>query len=153
MDCISKNNQVKFSILAIEHNQYFMYKFIFIMLITLGFLSCKRSNHQQIQREYDGHLIQTLRKLEQKYAGKKVRVNTWDTKTDAYQDIYILDENQQPTEKLTIGDSVKFVGIDLSQADGIRAEIKLLNNKIGYIPYHNIEEFEPATKTDPDLKN
>lgn len=106
----------------------------------------------QTNREYDAKLVRALQKLEHKYADKKVRINTWDKKTEAYQDIRILDEDQQLSETLTIGDSVQFVAIDLSQSDGIRAEIKFQNNHSGYIPYFKIEEFEPAIKLDPDLK-
>lgn len=129
-----------------------MQKYILVCFLTLGFLSCKRSRQHQTKREYDARLVRILQKLEHKYADKKVRINTWDKKTDAYQDIQILDENQQLSETLTIGDSVLFVAIDLSQSDGIRAEIKLENNHTGFIPYFKIEEFEPAIKSDPDLK-
>ncbi|RYY06640.1 MAG: hypothetical protein EOP43_05710 [Sphingobacteriaceae bacterium] len=129
-----------------------MYKFIFFICLTLGFLSCKRSMQHQTNREYDAKLVRALQKLERKYANKKVRINTWDKQTDAYQDIQTLDENDKLAEILTIGDSVQFVTIDLSQSDGIRAEIKLKNNHTGYIPYFKIEEFEPAIKFDPDLK-
>ncbi|MVN22456.1 hypothetical protein [Mucilaginibacter arboris] len=130
-----------------------MRKLLFILLIILGFLSCKRSIHQQTPPEYDTNLVHTLRKLEQRYADKKVRINTWDKKADAYQDIPVLDDDQQITGTLTIGDSVKFIAIDLGQPDGIRAAIKLPDNKTGYIQYWKIEEFEPAARIDPDLKN
>ncbi|MGI4021086.1 MAG: hypothetical protein ACRYFA_06240 [Janthinobacterium lividum] len=106
----------------------------------------------QTNREYDVSLVRALQKLERKYANKKVRINTWEKQTDAYQDIQILDENEKLSETLTIGDSVQFIAIDLSQSDGIRAEIKLQNAHTGYIPYFKVEEFEPATKLDPDLK-
>lgn len=129
-----------------------MYKFIVFIFFTLGFLSCKRSMQHQTNREYDAKLVRTLQKLEHKYANKKVRINTWDKKSDAYQDIQILDNNEKLSETLTIGDSVQFVAIDLSQSDGIRAEIKLQNNHTGFIPYFKIEEFEPAIRFDPDLK-
>jgi hypothetical protein len=126
---------------------------ILFFFITLGFLACKRSMHQQLQREYDAKLVRVLKKLEQKYADKKVRINTWDKKADAYLDILVSNEDEQAAETLTIGDSVQFISIDLSQTDGIRAEIKLQNNSMGYIPYSKVEEFEPATRIDPDLKD
>lgn len=123
------------------------------MLTALGFLSCKRSTQQQTERAYNADLINTLRKLEQKYTDKKVRINTWDRKADAYLDIQVLNDDEQIIKKLTIGDSVKFIAIDMRQPGGIRAKIKVSDNSIGYIPYSKIEEFEPATATDPDLNN
>jgi hypothetical protein len=128
------------------------HKSLFILLLALGFFACKRSIHPQTQREYDAKLVHTLRTLEHRYVLKKVRVNTWDPKTDAYQDLLVLNEENQPAKTLTIGDSIVFVALDLGQPDGIRAEIKLQNNVNGYIPYWKIEEFEPAARIDPDLK-
>ncbi len=130
-----------------------MQKFILIILMALGFLSCKRSMQQNAEQQYNINLLTALRKLEQKYQEKKVRVNTWDKKADAYLDIQVLNENREPIKTLTIGDSVKFLAIDAGQENGIQAKIKLENNATGYIPYSNIEEFEPATRIDPDLKD
>ncbi len=130
-----------------------VYNFIFLCLLVVVFFACKRSIHQQTQREYDTRLVAALQKLAQKYADKKVRINTWDKKADAYQDFMIVNDEEQLTETLTIGDSVQFIAIDLSQPDGIRAEIKSQNDKTGYIPYFKIEEFEPAVLIDPDLKD
>ena len=138
---------------TITKRHFSIYKFLFVFFIALGFLACKRSIHLQTQREYDTRLVSKLRLLEKKYADKKVRINTWDKEADAYHDLQVVDEDEQKTETLTIGDSVKFVAIDVSQADGIRAEIKLQNNSKGFIPYSKIEEFEPAIEIDPDLKD
>ncbi len=137
----------------VAFEQYSSLKFIVGFLLIIGFSSCKRSTQQQTHRDYDERLIQSLQTLEQKYADKKVRINTWDKKADAYLDIQVLNKDQQPTETLTIGDSVKFIGIDLESPAGIQAKIKLKNNDIGYIPYSKVEEFEPATHIDPDLKD
>lgn len=104
-------------------------------------------------REYDTKLVQLLRKLEHHYADKKVRINTWDQQLDAYQDLDVLNDDNKKIQTLTIGDSVEFVGLDLSQPDGIRAEIKIQENNTGYIPYWKVEEFEPAIRLDPDLRN
>ncbi len=122
-----------------------------ILILIVGFLSCKRSIFHKNNREYDAKLVKALQNLEHRYAGKKVRINTWDQKADAYLDLDVLDEDNQPTQTLTIGDSVQFVSLDLSQPDGIRAKIKAFNSN-GYIPYWKIEEFEPAISLDPDLK-
>jgi len=131
-----------------------MKKIILILLLAHLFFACKRSIHTQEHREYDNKLIHTLTKLEQKYADKKVRINTWDNKAGAYQDIRVLnDDGQSTTTTLTIGDSVKFMAIDVGKPDGIQAKIKLKNNVTGYIPYANIEEFESAAAIDPDLNN
>jgi hypothetical protein len=126
---------------------------VLFFLIMLCFFACKRSIHQQLQREYDIKLVQTLKKLERQYADKKVRINTWDKKRDAYQDIQVLNDDDQIAQTLTIGDSIQFIAIDLSHTDGIRAEVKLQDNSIGHIPYSKVEEFEPATRFDPDLKD
>jgi len=130
----------------------FKYNLCLIVFLLLGFFACKRSIHLQTNREYDDKLVKVLRKLEHRYADKKVRVNTWDPKLDAYQDLSVLDEESRTVETLTIGDSVKFVGLDLSQTDGIRAKILIQDQKTGYIPYWKVEEFEPAMRIDPDLK-
>lgn len=130
----------------------FKYNLCLIVFLLLGFFACKRSIHLQTNREYDDKLVQVLRKLEHRYTDKKVRINTWDPKLDAYQDLSVLDEESRTVETLTIGDSVKFVGLDLSQTDGIRAEILIQDQKTGYIPYWKVEEFEPALRVDPDLK-
>ena len=130
-----------------------MPRFLFLLMATFGFFACKRSISRQPQDEYDVHFVHTLKKLEQHYVNKKVRINTWDKQADAYQDIEVLNDDKQVAGRLTIGDSVKFIAIDLSQPDGIRAEIKLNNNHTGYIPYFKIEEFEPAAQIDPDLKD
>lgn len=128
--------------------------FIWILFLSSLFFACKRSNSQHLHREYDTKLVQTLNKLKQKYANKKVRVNTWKKKENAYQDIIILDEEGLPSKQtLTIGDSVQLLSIDLNQTDGIRAKIKSKTNLTGYIPYQNVEEFEPATTVDPDLRD
>ena len=125
-----------------------------ILFLSCQIFACKRSINQQSNREYDPVLIQTLDKLKQKYAGKKVRVNTWNKKADAYQDIAVLDAEETPTKQiLTIGDSVQFIGIDLNHSDGILAKIRFGNNQTGYILYNYVEEFEPATTIDPDLKD
>ena len=124
---------------------------VFIFLIILGFFACKRSIFKNNNPTYDEKLVDTLKKLEVKYADKKVRINTWDKKANAYQDIQVLDEDDQKIATLTIGDSVKFIAIDSSRPDGIRAEIKLGNNSSGYIPYWEVEEFEPAARIDSDL--
>lgn len=128
-----------------------MQKKLFILLFILGFLSCKRSILQQSQWEYDPKLVRTLNKLERKFADRKIRINTWDKQADAYQDIQVLDDDQQTLQTLTIGDSVKFIKVDFSRPDGIRAEIRLNNNSTGFIPYNKIEEFYPAVQVDPDL--
>jgi len=131
-----------------------MKKIILILLLAHLFFACKRSIRSQAHREYDNKLIHTLTKLEQKYADKKVRINTWDNKAGAYLDIRVLnDDGQFTTTTLTIGDSVKFMAIDVGKPDGIQAKIKLKNNVTGYIPYANIEEFESAAAIDPDLNN
>ncbi|RYE29314.1 MAG: hypothetical protein EOP42_14650 [Sphingobacteriaceae bacterium] len=127
------------------------YKAVLLILLILGFLSCKRSIFKHTGREYDAKLVWTLKKLEKHYANKKIRINTWDQQADAYQDLAVLNEENKLIQILTIGDSVEFSGLDLSQPDGIRAAVKIQNN-IGFIPYWKIEEFEPATKFDPDLK-
>ena len=131
--------------------QKFGYILVMIFLITAGFLSCKRSILHHNNRKYDTKLVKVLRKLEYRYADKKVRINTWDQKSDAYQDLDVLDEDNKSIQTLTIGDSVKFIRLDFSQPEGIRAAIKIANNN-GYIPYWKIEEFEPAIILDPDLK-
>ncbi len=133
-------------------NISFKYNLCLIVFLLLGFFACKRSISQQTNREYDTRLVQVLKKLEHRYTDKKVRVNTWDPKLDAYQDLPVLDEESSTVETLTIGDSVQFVGLDLSQPDGIRAKILTQNQKTGYIPYWKVEEFEPAVRIDPDLK-
>lgn len=125
-------------------------KLILIILLTIGFLSCKRSMFHNTNREYDAKLVKVLRKLEHRYAEKKIRINTWDQKSDAYLDLPVLNEDNKTIQTLTIGDSVEFTGLDLSQPDGIRAVIKVQNN-MGFIPYWKIEELESATKFDPDL--
>lgn len=130
----------------------FKYNLCLIVFLLLGFFACKRSIPQQTNREYDAKLVQVLRKLEHHYTDKKVRINTWDSKLDAYQDLPVLDEESRTVETLTIGDSVQFVGLDLSQSDGIRAKILIQDQKTGYIPYWKVEEFEPAMRIDPDLK-
>lgn len=127
------------------------YKSVMFAFFIVGFLSCKRSILHHTNREYDAKLVRILRKLEHRYADKKVRINTWDTKSDAYQDLPVLNEDNKEIQTLTIGDSVEFTGLDLNQPDGIRAEIKSQNNK-GYIPYWKVEEFEPAIRFDPDLQ-
>lgn len=107
-----------------------------------------------MHRDYDPKLIKTLNKLEHKYADKKVRINTWNKKADAYEDIDIMDEEEVFVKQtLTIGDSVQFIAIDRSHANGILAKIKFKNNRTGYIPYFCVEEFEPAVVVDPDLKD
>lgn len=108
---------------------------------------------QQSQPEYDENLVRSLQTLKQKYEDKKVRINTWDKKNKAYLDIQVLNEDHQAVGTLTIGDSVKFVTIDMNRPEGIQAKIKLENNVTGYIPYAKVEEFEPATRIDPDLKD
>lgn len=133
-------------------NLNFTYYLWLIVFFTLGFFACKRSIHHQTNREYDAKLVQVLRKLEHQYADKKVRINTWDQKLDAYQDLSVLDDESKTADTLTIGDSVEFVGLDLSQPDGIRAKILIQDHKTGYIPYFKVEEFEPAMRIDPDLK-
>ncbi len=130
----------------------FQYNLWLVVILALGFYACKRSIRQQTNREYDAKLVQVLRKLEHRYADRKVRINTWDQKSDAYQDLSVLDEESRIVKTLTIGDSVKFVGLDLSQPDYIRAKILIQDSKTGYIPYWKIEEFEPAVRADPDLK-
>ncbi|RYX80957.1 hypothetical protein EON73_05085 [bacterium] len=127
------------------------YKFILGFLLILGFLSCKRSIFNHTSREYDAKLVQTLKKLEHRYADKKIRINTWDQKSDAYLDLPVLNEDNKTIQTVTIGDSIVFTGLDLSQSDGIRAAVKIQNNT-GFIPYWKIEEFEPAMQFDPDLK-
>lgn len=131
--------------------QIFSYLLVLTFMLIVGFLSCKRSIFHKTNREYDAKLVKALRTLEHRYADKKVRINTWDQKSDAYLDLDVLNEENQPIQTLTIGDSVKFVSLDLSQPDGIRAEIKIADNN-GYIPYWKIEEFEPAISLDPDLR-
>lgn len=131
--------------------QSFNYILVLTFLLLIGFLSCKRSILHHTNREYDAKLVKTLRKLEQQYAEKKVRINTWDQKSDAYLDLDVINDDNKPIQALTIGDSVKFVSLDLSQPDGIRAEVKVQNEN-GYIPYWKIEEFEPAVPLDPDLQ-
>lgn len=126
-------------------------KLILILLLMIGFLACKRSIFKDNYRVYDAKLVKVLRKLEHRYTNHKIRINTWDQQADAYQDLPVLDENNKTIQTLTIGDSVQFVGLDFNQADGIRAEIKVLDNN-GYIPYWKVEEFEPAVRFDPDLK-
>ena len=127
---------------------------ILILFLSCLIFACKRSIDKQSHREYDPILVQTLNKLEQKYADKKVRVNTWNNKAGAYQDIAILDAEELPTKQnLTIGDSVQLIGIDLNHTTGILAKIKNSNNQTGYIPYNYVEEFEPAALIDPDLKD
>ncbi|MEX8549395.1 MAG: hypothetical protein V5804_17470 [Mucilaginibacter sp.] len=129
-------------------------RFILILFLSCLIFACKRSINQQSHREYDQTLVQTLDKLEQKYANKKVRVNTWNNKAGAYQDIAVLNADELPTKQiLTIGDSVQFIGIDLNHTNGILAKIKYSNNQTGYIPYNYVEEFEPAALIDPDLKD
>ena len=129
-------------------------QFILILFLSCLIFACKRSTNQHLHRDYDPILVQTLNKLEQKYADKKVRVNTWNNKAGAYQDIAILDAEELPTKRiLTIGDSVQLIGIDLNHTTGILAKIKYSNNQTGYIPYNYVEEFEPAALIDPDLKD
>ncbi|RYY08166.1 MAG: hypothetical protein EOP43_00915 [Sphingobacteriaceae bacterium] len=127
------------------------YTLVLTFLLIVGFLSCKRSIFNKNNRQYDAKLVKALRSLEHRYADKKVRINTWDQKSDAYVDLDVLNENNQTIQILTIGDSVKFKSLDFTQPDGIRAEIKIADNN-GYIPYWKIEEFEPAVVLDPDLK-
>lgn len=120
-------------------------------VLLIGFFACKRSISSQSKREYEPKLVAELQKLEQKYAGKKVRINTWDKQNDAYTDIQVTDENKQLSRTLTIGDSVELINIDLSKSDGIRAIIKIQDTVTCLIPYSKIEEFEPAIKYDPDI--
>ncbi|WP_299287899.1 hypothetical protein [uncultured Mucilaginibacter sp.] len=128
--------------------------FVLVLFLSCLIFACKRSINQQSHRDYDPILVRTLNKLEQKYADKKVRVNTWNNKAGAYQDIAILDAEELPTKRiLTIGDSVQLIGIDLNHTTGILAKIKYSNNQTGYIPYNYVEEFEPAALVDPDLKD
>ena len=124
---------------------------IIMLMLVAGFLSCKRSIFKNNNRVYDAKLVKVLKKLEHRYRNNKVRINTWDTQADAYQDLAVLDADNQTIQTLTIGDSVQFVGLDFNQPDGIRATIKVSDTN-GYIPYWKIEEFDPATQFDPDLK-
>ena len=129
-------------------------QFILILFLSCLIFACRRSINQQSHREYDPSLVQTLDKLEQKYADKKVRVNTWNNKAGAYQDIAVLNAEELPTKQiLTIGDSVQLIGIDLNHTTCILAKIKYSKNQTGYIPYNYVEEFEPAALIDPDLKD
>lgn len=143
--------QFKRTILAEKINKRRVLVLSSIFIILLGFFACKRSIFKRAENNYDEKLVKTLKRLENKYVDKKVRINTWDNKAGAYQDVQVLNEDNEKISTLTIGDSVKFIGIDLSQPDGIRAEIKLENNSRGYIPYWEVEEFEPALRIDPDL--
>lgn len=124
-----------------------------ILFLSCFFFACKRSN-TKLKRDFDPKLIKTLNKLAHQYADKKVRINTWNKNMDAYQDIEILNDNELPTKQtLTIGDSVQFISIDLNHTDVILAKIKYKNKNVGYVPYSYVEEFEPATAIDPDLRD